>query len=85
MIGENWLRVALTAMALGVGLYLVPLGMVANPDVIALAESTGPALLAALKIALGLALISWALVRKKAAPLRGAALALGLGAILWPL
>ena len=85
MIGENWLRVALTAMALGVGLYLIPLGMVANPDVIALAASTGPALLAALKIGLGLALISWALVRKKAAPLRGAALALGLGAILWPL
>ncbi len=85
MIGENWLRVALTAMALGVGLYLIPLGMVANPDVIALAASPGPALLAALKIGLGLALISWALVRKKAAPLRGAALALGLGAILWPL
>ena len=85
MIGENWLRVALTAMVLGVGLYLIPLGMVANPDVIALAASTGPALLAALKIGLGLALISWALVRKKAAPLRGAALALGLGAILWPL
>ena len=85
MIGENWLRVALTAMALGVGLYLIPLGMVANPDVIALAASTGPALLAALKIGLGLALISWALVRKKAAPLRGAALAFGLGAILWPL
>ena len=85
MIGENWLRVALTAMVLGVGLYLIPLGMVANPDVIALAASPGPALLAALKIGLGLALISWALVRKKAAPLRGAALALGLGAILWPL
>ena len=85
MIGENWLRVALTAMALGVGLYLIPLGMVANPDVIALAASPGPALLAALKIGLGLALISWALVRKKAAPLRGAALAFGLGAILWPL
>jgi len=85
MIGENWLRVALTAMVLGVGLYLIPLGMVANPDVIALAASPGPALLAALKIGLGLALISWALVRKKAAPLRGAALAFGLGAILWPL
>jgi TRAP transporter 4TM/12TM fusion protein len=85
MIGENWLRVALTAMALGVGLYLIPLGMVANPDVIALAAEPGPAILAALKIGTGLALISWALVRKKAAPLRGAAAALGLGAILWPL
>nr|WP_306154540.1 TRAP transporter fused permease subunit [Roseovarius sp. MMSF_3281] len=85
MIGENWLRVAITAMALGVGLYLIPLGMVANPDVIGLATGIGPAILAALKIGLGLALISWALVRKKAAPLRGAALALGLGAILWPL
>nr|WP_154155121.1 TRAP transporter fused permease subunit [Roseovarius bejariae] len=85
MIGENWLRVAVTAMALGVGLYLIPLGMVANPDVIGLAESLGPAILAALKVAVGLALISWALVRKKAAALRAAALVSGLGAILWPL
>ena len=31
MVNENWLQVAFTAMALGVGLYLIPLGMIANP------------------------------------------------------
>ncbi|MBM3606452.1 MAG: TRAP transporter permease DctM/Q, partial [Alphaproteobacteria bacterium] len=38
MAEENWLRVALTAMALGVGLYLIPLGMIARPDLIRLAK-----------------------------------------------
>ena len=85
MIGENWLRVALTAMVLGVGLYLIPLGMVANPDLIRLAETPVAALLAAVKIGAGLALISWALVRKKAPAWRGLALGIGLGAVLWPL
>lgn len=85
MIGENWLRVALTAMVLGVGLYLIPLGMVANPDLIRLADTPVAALLAAVKIGAGLALISWALVRKKAPAWRGLALGIGLGAVLWPL
>ncbi len=85
MIGENWLKVALTAMTLGVGLYLIPLGMVANPALIAVAAMPGAALLAAGKIALGLALISWALVRKKAPLLRAGAFAVGLAAVLWPL
>ncbi|GGO52007.1 TRAP transporter, 4TM/12TM fusion protein [Roseovarius pacificus] len=85
MIGENWLKVALTAMTLGIGLYLIPLGMVANPALIALAATPGAALLAAGKIALGLALISWALVRKKAPLLRAGAFTAGLAAVLWPL
>jgi len=29
MVGENWLKVAVRSMALGIGLYLVPLGMIA--------------------------------------------------------
>jgi len=85
MIGENWLRVALTAMALGVGLYLIPLGMVANPALIGLAETPVAAVLAAVKIAIGLALVSWALVRRKAPWMRAAALLSGMGAILWPM
>lgn len=62
MIGENWLKVALTAMALGVGLYLIPLGMIANPDIIRLAESPLPATLAMLRLAIGLALVSYGLI-----------------------
>jgi TRAP-type uncharacterized transport system fused permease subunit len=62
MIGENWLKVALTAMALGVGLYLIPLGMIANPDIIRLAESPAAAIIAMLRVALGLALVSYGLI-----------------------
>ncbi|TRW99726.1 TRAP transporter fused permease subunit [Paracoccus sp. M683] len=65
MVGENWVKVALTAMALGVGLYLIPLGMVANPQVIALAETPGQALLAAGEIAIGTGLISHALIAER--------------------
>ena len=31
MVNENWLKVAVSAMALGIGLYLVPIGMVLMP------------------------------------------------------
>lgn len=62
MIGENWLKVALTAMALGVGLYLIPLGMIANPDMIRLAESPAQAIIAMLRVAIGLALVSYGLI-----------------------
>lgn len=85
MIGENWLRVALTAMALGVGLYLIPLGMVANPALIGLAETPVAAGLAALKIGIGLGLVSWALVRRKEIWMRAGMLGIGMGAILWPM
>ncbi|MEX5728742.1 TRAP transporter 4TM/12TM fusion protein [Rhodovulum iodosum] len=62
MIEENWLKVAVTAMALGVGLYVIPLGMVANPDVLALASAPGAAVLAGLRMALGLGLLSYGLI-----------------------
>ena len=31
MVGENWLKVSVRALALGIGLYLIPLAMVAQP------------------------------------------------------
>ncbi len=62
MIGGNWLKVALTAMALGVGLYLIPLGMVANPDMLRLAENPVAAIVAMLRVALGLTLVSYGLI-----------------------
>ena len=65
MIGERWLKVALTAMALGVGLYIIPLGMIANPALIALAETPGAALFAALRVAVGLTLVSMGLIGTK--------------------
>ena len=59
MVNENWLKVAVSAMALGIGLYLVPLGMVANPDLIALEHAPGKALLAATKTGFSLSAISY--------------------------
>ena len=62
MVGENWLKVALTAMALGVGLYIIPLGMIANPDILRLAQDPFAALVAMLRIAAGLMLVSYGLI-----------------------
>ncbi|HEY9095601.1 MAG TPA: TRAP transporter fused permease subunit, partial [Hydrogenophaga sp.] len=62
MVEENWLKVAGTAMKLGIGLYLIPLGMIANPDLIALDAHPFWALLAMAKVGAGLALVSYGLI-----------------------
>ena len=62
MIGENWMKVALTAMALGVGLYLIPLALIANPMILQLAEDPVSALLTFLQLAVGLSAISFGLI-----------------------
>ncbi|MCF6232924.1 MAG: TRAP transporter fused permease subunit [Rhodobacteraceae bacterium] len=62
MIGENWLKVAISAMALGVGLYVIPLGMIANPDILRIADAPMAAFLAFLRMALGLAILSHGLI-----------------------
>ncbi|MEP0234020.1 TRAP transporter fused permease subunit [Roseibium sp.] len=76
MINENWLKVAVTAMALGIGLYIIPLGMIANPDLIALSDAPIAALLAFAQIGLGLGCMSYGLIAagpavKKAALIGG--------------
>jgi len=65
MIGENWIKVALTAMALGVGLYVIPLGMIANPDILRLVEAPMAALVAFVRMAVGLAELSYGLIALK--------------------
>ena len=62
MIGENWLRVALTAMALGVGLYVIPLGMIANPAILDLASDPVWTLISMVQIAIGLGLLSFGII-----------------------
>lgn len=81
MVGENWLKVAIKAMALGIGLYIIPLAMVANPDVIGLAFHPLNALVDGLKIAAGLTAISYGVIARKAAWLRVLLVALGIVAI----
>ena len=62
MADEDWLKVALKAMALGVGLYVIPLGMIANPALIQLETDFGGALLAFAQMCVALACISYALI-----------------------
>ncbi|WP_416884585.1 TRAP transporter permease [Marivita sp.] len=64
MIGENWLKVAITAMSLGFGLYIIPLAMIANPALIDLSGSPVAAVATALQIALGLAMMSIGMIRR---------------------
>jgi len=71
MVGENWLKVALTAMALGVGLYLIPLGMIANPNLIRLGEVPLLALWAFVRVGVGLSLISYGLIGRGGVARRG--------------
>jgi TRAP-type uncharacterized transport system fused permease subunit len=73
MIGENWLKVAVTAMSLGVGLYLIPLVMVADPSLIAF-----------LRTGAGLALISMGLIGVRRIALMPAFLGGGLALLFWP-
>ncbi|MEM7521335.1 MAG: TRAP transporter large permease subunit, partial [Pseudomonadota bacterium] len=81
MIGENWLRVALSAMALGIGLYIIPLGMIANPDIIRLQSDAGGAGVSFVQMAIGLALISFGIISSHRAVLRVILFSSGLGLI----
>lgn len=84
MAEENWLRVAMTAMALGVGLYLIPLGMIARPDLIRLAEAPGAALLSAGLVGGGCIAISYAIIGVQRPLYRVAGLVLGMALIFVP-
>jgi TRAP transporter 4TM/12TM fusion protein len=81
-----WLPVAGNAMRLGLGLFLVPLGFIANPSLLAIAHEPVAALVALAKIAVGLHLVSYAVIGSRRTPaaevLRVAALPAGLAVIL---
>ena len=82
MMETPWVPVALRAMRLGIGLYVVPLAFIANPALIHPDTAALGALAAFAKIALGLWLISRALIPAgEGVTLRVVALAAGLGAI----
>ena len=59
---RNWLKVAGYAMSLGVGLYLVPIGMVAQADIIHLLDKPYDATLSFIQLAMSLAAISYGLI-----------------------
>ena len=62
MVDENWLKIAVCAMTLGIGLYLIPLAMVANPELIRLFGEPTAALLAFGKIGISLGAISFGII-----------------------
>ncbi len=87
MIGENWLKVALTAMALGIGLYIIPLAMIANPSLIRISSEPLWAALAMLRVGFGLGCLSYGLIGRKHAVWRTGAILVGttviFGKLLW--
>lgn len=84
MVEENWLKVAGSAMALGLGLYLIPLGMIANPYLIELSANPILALLAALKVGAGLSLVSFGVIAPYKIALRVGLTLCGLVVLLFP-
>ena len=57
MVSENWLKVSITSMSLGIGLYFIPLAMIANKSIIELNSTFILSILAFVKIATGLTFI----------------------------
>ena len=64
MVEENWLKVAVSAMAIGIGLYIIPVGMVTHPEIVNL-NNWLYALIFALKIALGITVSSYGLISQR--------------------
>ncbi len=84
MAEENWIKVAVTAMALGVGLYLIPLGMITWPALIRLPGDPVGAMIAFVALAVGLAALSFALIGRAAPSLRAGLLLLGFALLFGP-
>lgn len=81
MVEENWLKVAGTAMALGIGLYIVPLAMIANSALIDLGSTPFWAVAAGLKVSLGLTAISYGLIAPRPGWMRIGLIAIGAAVI----
>lgn len=81
MTGENWLKVALSAMALGIGLYIIPLGLVANPAIIELKGTPIAAAIAFFQMAVGLGCLSFGIISNYSRITRIGLVGLGLGVI----
>ena len=78
MVEENWLPVAGSAMSLGLGLYVIPLAIIRHPELTSLADAPIGALLTALQIGIGLALLGRGLTAPHVLPVRAALIAAGM-------
>ena len=78
MVEENWLPVAGSAMSLGLGLYVIPLAIIRHPELTGLADAPIAALLTALQIGVGLALLGRGLTAPHVFHVRAALVAAGM-------
>ena len=78
MVEENWLRVAGSAMSLGLGLYVIPLAIIRHPELTGLADAPIAALLTTLQIGVGLALLGRGLTAPHVLPVRAGLIAAGM-------
>ena len=85
MAGAPWLNVSSHAMRLGLGLYVIPLALVANPALIQLADNPVGALLAFTKIGAGLWGLAFGVVSAGPALwVRAAVAGAGIAVMFWP-
>ena len=78
MVEENWLPVAVSAMSLGLGLYVIPLAIIRHPELTGLADAPIAAILTALQIGVGLALLGRGLTAPHLLPVRVSLIAAGI-------
>lgn len=78
MVNENWLKVSITSMSLGIGLYFIPLAMIANKSILDLNSTLFLSLLAFIKIAFSLVLLSFSIIGNYFIFIRMAAFFVGL-------
>jgi TRAP-type uncharacterized transport system fused permease subunit len=85
MVEENWLKVAGNAMALGLGLYLIPLGMISTPGLLELASHPWAAAMAAIKVGAATTLVAYGVIAPGRWQKRTVWIALGAIVLLVPL
>lgn len=84
MVEENWLKVAWKAMALGIGLYLIPLGMISTPELIELGDQPVAAILAMIKVGVATTLVAYGIIVPGSLWKRSLAIVAGLVLLLYP-
>ena len=84
MVEENWLKVAWKAMALGIGLYLIPLGMISTPELIELGDQPVAAILAMIKVGVATTLVAYGVIVPGSLWKRSLAIVAGLVLLLYP-
>ena len=85
IVEENWLKVAKKAMLLGLGLYLIPIGMIITPELINLEKNPALALLAAIKMCFALGAISYGCIALKPGLIRISLIIFGIFVLLTPI